>query len=103
MRGNQRSTHATCNWFERRAAMNGRTIKHWVLMAPLALLSMAGFGVAHAGTPIKVCDDDAGWPPYTYVDPKNPPVVIGASADLMREILTRAGYEPQIKLLPWKR
>lgn len=57
----------------------------------------------YAATPLQICDDDAGWPPYTFADPQHPQAVIGASADLLVEILKRAGYEPKITLLPWKR
>ena len=69
----------------------------------LATFTLVGVGTAHAGQPLKICDDDSGWPPYTYVDPKNPKVVTGASADVIVEILKRAGYEPEVTLLPWKR
>ena len=69
------------------------------LFAALAALC----GVASAATPLQICDDEAGWPPYTFADPKNPQAIMGASADLLVDILKRAGYEPQITLLPWKR
>jgi polar amino acid transport system substrate-binding protein len=52
---------------------------------------------------VKICDDAAGWPPYTFADHKDPRVVRGASADLIVEILRRAGYSASITLLPWKR
>ena len=60
-------------------------------------------GSARAGQPLLICDDAAGWPPYTFVDPKNPDKIVGASKDLIFGILERAGYAPQITLLPWKR
>lgn len=60
-------------------------------------------GLAHSGEPVSICDDGAGWPPYTFADPKNPSRIIGASKDLIFGILERAGYSPQITLLPWKR
>ena len=69
------------------------------LFAAFAALCSA----ATAATPLKICDDEAGWPPYTFADPKNPQAIVGASADLLVDILKRAGYEPQITLLPWKR
>ena len=52
---------------------------------------------------VKICDDVAGWPPYTFADPKDPKTIRGASADLITEILRRAGYTATITLLPWKR
>lgn len=69
------------------------------LFAAFAALCSA----ATAATPLKICDDEAGWPPYTFADPKNPKAIVGASAELLVDILKRAGYEPQITLLPWKR
>jgi polar amino acid transport system substrate-binding protein len=58
---------------------------------------------AQAGQAVLVCDDRGGWPPYTFVDPKNPAQVIGASKELVFGILERAGYTPTLELLPWKR
>jgi len=69
----------------------------------LAMLAAGNVSLARAAQPIKICDDEAGWPPYTFVDPKNPQTVTGASVEIISEILKRAGYEPQITLLPWKR
>ena len=72
----------------------------------LSVLMLGTLGLAHAGpplAPLPICDDVAGWPPYTFADPKNPQTVTGASTDLMTGLLRRAGYAPQITLLPWKR
>lgn len=52
---------------------------------------------------IKICDDDGGWPPYTYADPKNKENVIGAATDIVKEILKRAGNVGKVTLMPWKR
>ena len=52
---------------------------------------------------IKICDDEAGWPPFTFEDTKSKGQVTGASTDVLVEILKRAGYKAQISLLPWKR
>lgn len=71
---------------------------HW-----LVWLSISSAGAVHAAQPLSVCDDGAGWPPYTFADPKDPDKVIGASKDLIFGILERAGYTPRITLLPWKR
>ena len=81
-------------------------MKSMILSASLALLGLLGPALAAsalAAQPLKICDDEAGWPPYTFVDPDNPKRIIGASVELMFEILRRAGYEPTITLLPWKR
>ncbi len=67
-----------------------------------SLLSL-GSGLAHAGKPLSICDDGAGWPPYTYQDPVKPEQVVGASKELVFSILQRAGFSPHITLLPWKR
>lgn len=72
------------------------------LLSFLAFLLPVHAELAHATTPISICDDGA-WPPYSFVDPKNPSAVIGASADLVVEILKRAGYQSQIVVMPWKR
>lgn len=56
-----------------------------------------------AADKIEVCGDEAGWPPFTYEDPKEKQKIIGASADIVREVLKRAGYESAITLVPWKR
>lgn len=73
------------------------------LKTAVCLLGLLGATAVQAGQPLAICDDESGWPPYTFVDPKNPASVVGASADLIIEILKRTGYEPQITLLPWKR
>ncbi len=69
----------------------------------IAWLLLGCVGWARAGQPLSICDDGAGWPPYTFVDPKHPDHIIGASKDLIFGVLERAGYAPHIALLPWKR
>jgi polar amino acid transport system substrate-binding protein len=69
----------------------------------VAWLVLGCVGAARAAQPLSLCDDGAGWPPYTFVDPKNPDAIIGASKDLIFGILERAGYAPHLALLPWKR
>jgi len=74
--------------------------------AIFAAFTAGGMLSAQAEPILKICDDDAGWPPYTFADSKDtkdPKVIRGASADLVVEILKRAGYDPVITLLPWKR
>jgi len=69
-----------------------------------ATMLAAGVACADTGQPVvKICDDQAGWPPYTFADPQNPTVVRGASAELVVEILKRAGFDAVVTLLPWKR
>ena len=60
-------------------------------------------GLPIQAAPLDICDDDGGWPPYTYADPKDVNNVIGAATDLIKEILMKSGFEPKIKLMPWKR
>ena len=67
------------------------------------MASLCCVGAVRAAQPLSICDDSAGWPPYTFTDPKNPNAIIGASKDLIFGILERAGYAPQLALLPWKR
>jgi polar amino acid transport system substrate-binding protein len=69
----------------------------------VCMFAVCTIGLARADKPLAICDDEAGWPPYTFVDPNRPQEVVGASADLIVEILRRAGYRPTITLLPWKR
>lgn len=71
-------------------------------LAVLSLLAVFAWN-AWAKEPIRVCADVAGWPPFTYADPMRPERVIGASAELIGEVLQRAGYTPNIVLLPWSR
>lgn len=68
----------------------------------ILVATLAGSWV-YAAQPVKICDDEGGWPPYTFADPKNSNAIVGASADLITEILKRAGYEAQISMLPWVR
>jgi polar amino acid transport system substrate-binding protein len=78
-------------------------MKSLTIAACIVGLSCSGTGVVHAAQPLAICDDGAGWPPYTFFDPKNTTQVIGASKELIFGILERAGYTPKITLLPWKR
>lgn len=73
------------------------------VVAWIACLFWGCAGSVFAGQAVSICDDGAGWPPYTFVDPKNPDHIVGASKDLIFDILERAGYSPHITLLPWKR
>jgi polar amino acid transport system substrate-binding protein len=76
-----------------------KTLGRLIFLTVLALST----SFPHAAQPLQICDDEGGWPPYTFADPKNPQLIIGASAELIVEILRRAGYEPVISLMPWMR
>lgn len=80
-------------------------MKYWMVkkLLKFIFLSLCCFDLAHAGRSLEICDDVAGWPPYTFIDSKNPQMVTGFSVDLIVEILRRSGYQPKITLLPWKR
>lgn len=77
--------------------------QHRPLIA-LMLLSLAVITPATAndlqGATIKVCGDNAGWPPYTYeIDEQ----VVGYDVDVLNTILTPAGIHFSVRLLPWAR
>ncbi|MBB5203525.1 polar amino acid transport system substrate-binding protein [Inhella inkyongensis] len=56
---------------------------------------------------LKVCDDGAEWPPYTYYqrDAEGRPTraVVGYSVEVLNRILEPLGYAAQVDLLPWAR
>jgi polar amino acid transport system substrate-binding protein len=55
---------------------------------------------------VAICNDDAGWPPFTYVasrDSSGAIEVKGYSVDVITAILHKAGIPFRIDLLPWKR
>lgn len=83
--------------------MNRRHLQSIFQLALLTALAVCSAGLAHAAQTLKICDDESGWPPYTFADPKNPKAVTGAAVELVVEILKRADYQPQITLLPWNR
>jgi len=59
------------------------------------------------GIDIRACDDDAEWPPYTYLirDAKDKPtsVITGLTIDVATQILTKQGAIFKPELLPWAR
>ncbi|HYD99740.1 MAG TPA: transporter substrate-binding domain-containing protein [Alphaproteobacteria bacterium] len=74
------------------------------ILAAGVLAVLGGFGLAAGpaaaeGT-IVACDDEVGWPPYTYVEDG---AVKGASAEIARELFRRAGYRLEFRMAPWKR
>jgi polar amino acid transport system substrate-binding protein len=78
-------------------------MKKWTMGTTFSLLALGVAGVSQAATPLKVCDDDGGWPPFTMADAKDPKKIVGANTEVIVDILKKAGYEPTIALLPWKR
>jgi len=56
---------------------------------------------------LKICDDQAEWPPYTYYARENGVAnksqLTGATTDLIGRIFESSGISYSIKLLPWKR
>ncbi|MBH9551408.1 substrate-binding periplasmic protein [Inhella gelatinilytica] len=73
---------------------------------------VVGFGVAGVALAapmserrVLACDDDNGWPPYTFRVPtaNGASEVRGRSVDLLRLALGRLGWTLELELLPWKR
>ncbi|MGB0681846.1 MAG: substrate-binding periplasmic protein [Magnetovibrionaceae bacterium] len=56
---------------------------------------------------VKICDDAAPWPPYTYpaakADGADPDARTGAMVDFLDAIMKRAGLQYSVKLDPWER
>jgi len=50
---------------------------------------------------INICDDNAGWAPYSYLN-KNKKAS-GFSIALIKEIFKRLNMQPHIDMIPWKR
>lgn len=59
----------------------------------------------HAVREVRVCDDDAEWPPYVFrvPDAHGGVEVRGRSVDLLRLLLGRLGWTMRLELLPWSR
>jgi len=54
------------------------------------------------GKTIHFCGDGSGWPPYTYVDPKEPGIVKGYDVDVLKEILDPHGIKAEFAMPSWK-
>lgn len=55
---------------------------------------------------VKICEDDAEWPPFTYFERaggKPTQRLTGAAVDAVDRILRHAGLHYTIDMLPWKR
>lgn len=73
----------------------------------LVVMLTLSWGTGWAGEPVKICDDAAGWPPYSYhpvVDGTPDATKLeGATIELVAEIFNLIGLDYSIDLLPWKR
>lgn len=55
---------------------------------------------------LQACADQAETPPFSYaarVDGRKGGAVVGASVDLLRQIVARHGWQLEVQLLPWAR
>lgn len=73
-----------------------------------AALWLAGLGQAQGEGErlVRICDDGAEWPPYSYYVRKNKQKtseLTGYSVDVITRILGKHGLPFEIVLLPWKR
>lgn len=84
------------------------------LWAGLAGMSLAGglgaqpATAPRAGAPVEVriCDDEAEWPPYTYwvrKDGVKTREVTGYTVELIRRVLERQAVRHRLELVPWNR
>jgi polar amino acid transport system substrate-binding protein len=92
-----------------------RSRRHALAAPWLAALWLAVFAAPAAyaqpaelprGTTVKVCEDDAEWPPFTYLerhDERKGPRIVGAAVDALARILGPAGVRYTVELLPWTR
>ncbi len=77
---------------------------HFCLAILLVCLSLSNTALSRE---LKICDDQAEWPPYTYYVREggvaNKSQLTGATTDLIGSIFEGSGINYSIKLLPWKR
>ncbi len=81
--------------------MDNLRLKNRVLQICCMFCFILSIKATYAET-IRIAVDAAGWPPFVYEDPKTGKAS-GASFDILREILTRANLDFEVKFLPWKR
>ncbi|NVK17632.1 MAG: transporter substrate-binding domain-containing protein [Methylocystaceae bacterium] len=75
----------------------------WVVFLCLGLLNSLNVQAAGLeGITIRFCGDGSGWPPYTYIDPKEPGVVKGYDVDVIKEILESHGIIAEFSMPSWK-
>ena len=78
----------------------------WTLFAVLAVLFYSPVGQASPIKNIKICGDDALWPPFLYTAPdggRNTRQLKGFALDVIDEIFKRNDIRFTITLLPWSR
>ena len=66
----------------------------WLVLSGLLVLPV------RANDILRICGDAAGWPPYTFEQDNE---VRGYDADVLALILPAAGFDYEIRMLPWKR
>jgi len=75
----------------------------WVVVLCFIMLNGANAKSAGMeGVTIRFCGDGSGWPPYTYIDPKEPGVVKGYDVDVLKEILEPHGIIAEFSMPSWK-
>lgn len=81
-----------------------------LLIAALLCLLALPVRTAQAGElaqhTVRICDDGAEWPPYTYykrVNGRPSAELVGYSVDVISAILKKAGIPYTLELLPWVR
>ncbi len=72
-----------------------------VLLCGVSFLSSAHAG-SLKGKTIRFCGDGSGWPPYTYMDQREPGIVKGYDVDVLTEILEPHGIKAEFAMPSWK-
>jgi polar amino acid transport system substrate-binding protein len=54
------------------------------------------------GKTYRACSDSAGWPPYSYQDPKDPKKAIGSTVEFLKDIAAKEGLDLKVELLEWE-
>ena len=82
-------------------------IRHATFIVAVLLVAQAPARAGTlAGSTIRICDDGAEWPPYSYykrVDGRPTKDVVGFSVDVIASIFKKANLSFSIELLPWAR
>jgi polar amino acid transport system substrate-binding protein len=80
------------------------------LAAPLARAAGPSVPAAEGALPahmtVRICEDDAEWPPFTYyerTDGRRTSRLTGIAVDAVDRILKRAGLDYTLDMLPWQR